>query len=228
VSFEPEALVADPPPAAAYGALPPAAAKAQNFTTWTRQLTDWMAANESLSLMKSPSTKQISQPDESERDFRARLQHTSREGRDSAVDGLRKKYAPKLAALEEKLRRAQQTVERETEQASGQKLQTAISFGATLVGAFLGRKAISASTLGRATTAARGIGRAQKESQDVARAQETVEAIEEQRKALEESLRAETAALETAGDITTEALDTISMTPAKSGVRVRMVALLWR
>ncbi len=53
----------------------------------------------------------------------------------------------------------------------------AVSIGATIFGALLGRKAVSASTLGRATTAARGMGRVGKESQDVARATENVDAL---------------------------------------------------
>jgi hypothetical protein len=50
-------------------------------------------------------------------------------------------------------------VERESEQVTQQALQAAISIGTTLIGAFLGRKAVTASTLGHATTAVRGAGR---------------------------------------------------------------------
>ena len=57
---------------------------------------------------------------------------------------------------------------RESEQSSQQKLQAAVSIGATLVGALFGRKAISVGTLGRATTAARGMSRTMKEAGDVA------------------------------------------------------------
>ena len=78
---------------------------------------------------------------ESERDFRIRLQLEARTARDEAVDAVRKKYAPKQAALAERLRRAEQAVERETQQASDQKMQTAVSVGATLLALF-GRKAV--------------------------------------------------------------------------------------
>ena len=45
-------------------------------------------------MLRSPSTGETSRPDESERDFRARLQQASRESRDRALDALRRKYAP--------------------------------------------------------------------------------------------------------------------------------------
>ena len=78
--------------------------------------------------------------------------------------------------VERRFRRAEQAVEREAEQAKDAKLQTAISVGATLLGAMLGRKAVSRSSVGRATTAARGVGRSMKQAQDVGRARATVEA----------------------------------------------------
>src|SRR6185503_73003 len=116
------------------------------------------------------------------------------------------KYAPKMAAAQERLRRTQQAVDRESEQAKAQTLQTAISFGTTLLGAFLGRKVVTASTLGRATTAARGVGRTIKESQDIGRAKETVEAVQQQLQQLDEELQAEIGGVETRFDASSEPL----------------------
>jgi hypothetical protein len=170
----------------------------------------------------------VSRPDESERDFRTRLSQSAREARDRSLEVLRRKYAPKQAALDEKLRRAQQAVQRESEQASGQKLQTAISLGATLVGALMGRKAISASTIGRATTAARGVGRSMKESEDIARAGQTVAAVEAQRQQLDDELAAETAVLESTMNAATETLEKIVVKPKKTNISLKLVALVWR
>ena len=129
------------PPAGARFLPPPAvASNPKHYRTWASQFSAWIGANETLELFKSPATSEISRFGESERDFRARLQQTSREARDRAVDALRRKYAPKQAVLDERLRRAQQALSRESEQASGQALQTAISMGATLLGTLFGRK----------------------------------------------------------------------------------------
>lgn len=138
------------------------------------------------------------------------------------------RYAPRLAALEEKIRRARQAVERESQQASGQKLQTMISVGATLMGALMGRKAVSASTVGRATTAARGMGRSMKESEDIDRARDSVRVVEEQRQALEDDLKLETATLEAANDPATETFERISVKPKRTNVSVKLLGLVWR
>ena len=85
-----------------------------------------------------------------------------------------------MTTLQDRIRRAEQAVQVQSEQATGAKMGAAVSIGATIFGALLGRKAVSAGTLGRATTAARGMGRIGKESQDVARATENVGALKAQ------------------------------------------------
>jgi Type IV secretion-system coupling protein DNA-binding domain len=212
---------------AQFAELPAPAGKAKSYNSWRKDFAGWLYRNQKLELFTSPSLKAISNPHESERDFRVRLQQVAREQRDSAIERLRQKYAPKIATLEEKLRRAEQAVEREAEQAKGQKVQTAISFGSTLLSSFLGRKSLSLTTLGRATTAARGVGRSMKEAQDVGRAQETVAAVNQQLSDLDAQFQAETAAVERSLDPQTEPLETISVKPTKANITVMLTGLAW-
>jgi hypothetical protein len=212
---------------ALFGSLPAEAAKAKSYAVWNRDLVKWLYGSQTLDLFRSPSLGETSQPGESERDFRLRLQQGGREKRDDSVEKLRKAYAPKTAAIEERIRRAEQATEREREQAGQQKIQAAISIGATLLGAFLGRKAISTATMGRAATAARAGSRTWKETQDVARAAETVEALKQQLSELESQFAAETQALESAVSPATETFDTVSVKPKKTNITVRLVALSW-
>ncbi|HKP47899.1 MAG TPA: hypothetical protein VJT50_14960, partial [Pyrinomonadaceae bacterium] len=160
-------LEAEPQANAQFADLPAAAAKVKSYAAWQKDFTSWLYRSQKLDLFRSATLDQTSNAGESERDFRIRLQQAAREERDAAVEKLKQKYAPKTAALEEKKRRAEQAVARESEQAKSQKLQTAISFGATVLSSFLGRKTVSLTTLGRATTAARGVSRSMKESQDI-------------------------------------------------------------
>ena len=227
IDFQIEDLEKTPEANARFVEVPTAAAKAKNLDAWKKDLASWIFRYQRLELLESPSLNIISNPGEDERQFRIRLQQFVREKRDDAAEKLRQKYAPKLAALEEKRRRAQQIVEREAEQAKDQKLQTAISFGATLLSSFMGRKSLSMSTLGRATTAARGAGRAMKESQDVDRAQESVEAIAQQLADLNAQFKAETDALEQSLDPQKEMLEKVSLKPKKTNIAVKFVALCW-
>ncbi len=226
-AIAPEALERAPAPDARFAALPSAASRAKNYEIWSKQLVAWACSSHTLTLLASGAAGERSKPGESERDFRARLQQAARERRDEALEQLRKKYAAKQAGLEERLRRAQQAVDREASQATTQKLQTAISVGATLVTALFGRKGISQSTIGRATTAARGVGRTMKDAEDVQRAQETVQAVQAQLAQLDAGLRAEADKLRGAGDPATDPLDTVTIKPKKTNVTVKLVALVW-
>ena len=222
-----EDLGTEPEADCQYVILPPKASKAKSYAAWQKDFASWIYRNQRLELMESPSLDIASNPGEAERDFRARLQQIAREQRDESVEKLRRKYAPKIAQLEERKRRAEQVVEREAEQAKGQKMQTAISFGATLLGSFLGRKRVGLSTLGRATTAVRGVGRQMKESQDVERAEENVAAASQNLANLEAEFQAEAAALERSYDPQTEQLEKVSLKPTKANIAVKLVTLAW-
>jgi hypothetical protein len=227
-SFEPESLTQPGASLAApHQPLPPAALDKKRYTAWTKDFQEWVTRGQPLTIYSVPSMKLVSKPGESERDFQARIQHTGRESRDAAVEKLRQQYAPKVARLQEKARKAEEAVGKEQQQASQQKLQTAVSIGATMLGALMGRRAVSLSTLGRATTAARGVGRSAKETEDVAKAQVRLQEAQAELAALEAELQQEVAALE-GGASGGVALETIEIKPKRGGVDIRIVALAWK
>jgi Sec-independent protein translocase protein TatA len=195
--------------------------------SWTRDFREWLYHSQTLRLFRSPSLGLVSDPGESERDFRVRLQQTGHERRDQLLEQIRRRYAARIASLKERIRRAEQAVEREKEQAKQQKLQTAISVGVTLLDAFVGRKTLGRTTLGRATTAARGAGRALKEGQDVERAEENVQALEQQLAEIEAQVARETEGLKTAVDPLAEELETLEIRPKKTDISVRVLGLGW-
>jgi hypothetical protein len=215
-----------PAPGASFQPLPSVLAQPKNYAAWEKALTRWLSQNERIELLRHRELDLVSRPGESERDFRIRVQEAARTARDEAVEAVRRKYTPKQAAFAERLRRAEASVARESEQASQQKLQTALSFGATLMGALLGRKAVSAGTLGRATTAARGIGRTMKEGSDVQRAAETVDAVRAQAQQLDDEIREETQRVTAAFERAPE-LERIALLPKRGQVAVQLVALGW-
>jgi hypothetical protein len=227
VGFTSSDLLPAPEGDAGFADLPAPAGRKKSYDGWAKDFAGWLLQSQRIELLRSPSLKAVSRPDEAERDFRVRLQESTREARDQAADKLRLKYAPRIAALQERRRRAEQAVARESEQAKHQGLQTAISVGATILGAFLGRKSINVSTIGRATTAARGAGRVFKETQDVGRAKETVAAVDEAIVKLDEQFKAEADALGASTDPLTEELETLALKPTRQTIAVRLVTLVW-
>ncbi|MBM4429980.1 MAG: ATP-binding protein [Chloroflexi bacterium] len=211
---------------ARYVDLPPLASQARSYTSWSRDFANWLYANQQLELLRSPNLGQVSKPGESERDFRIRLQLVAHERRDEAVDKLRQKYAPRITSLQNRLRTAQQKVQREAEQARHKQMQAAMSAGTTLIGALFGGKT-SRSTLSGASTAARGFSQSLGQRQDVARAQDNVEALEKQLADLEAQLQADVANLEARMDPQQEILETLPIRPKKTDISVQLVTLAW-
>jgi hypothetical protein len=207
--------------------LPASAGKPKSYADWTRDFVGWLFRTQFLTLFRSPTSKAVSRPGESEREFRLRLQQEGREHRDRAVEALRQKYGPKIAALQERVRRAEQMKERQQAEARSSQVQAAISVGASILGAFLGRKTVSAANIGRATTAIRSAGRVMKETQDVGAAQENVAALQQQLADLEAQFKSESETLVAATDPLREQLESISVKPAKANITVKLVTLAW-
>jgi DNA helicase HerA-like ATPase len=225
--LSPQDLQPAPLQPAAFGALPPAATRPKSYEAWARDFVRWLAQEYTLELFRHPQTGLVSTAGESERDFRIRLRGASREKRDLVMEKLRGKYGARIASLQERLRRAEEAVARERTQAQQQQIQTAVSLGATVLGAFLGRRAVSTGTLGRATTAARGASRSYKEAQDVQRAQENVATLRQQLADLEAEVQAEIQTAAGVADPLTDPLDTVVVKPKRTGVTVQAVGLAW-
>ena len=220
-------LEKSPRSSAQFSPLPPAASQAKNYADWEKDFGAWLNGSQRLDLLQSPSLKATSNPGEDERDFRIRLQQMAREQRDELIEALREKYASKLATLQERKRRAEQTVEKQAEQAKKAKMDTALSVGATLLGAFTGRKVLSQSNISKAKSAMRGVSKSADEAQDVKRAQETVAAIDGQIAELNAQFEADTAELESKIDPLTETLETLSLKPKKTDIQVQLTTLAW-
>jgi hypothetical protein len=207
---------------AQFASLPSTGGDVKKYSDWEKDFATWLYGTQRLELLKSSSLKLTSQPGEDERDFRIRLQQNAREQRDEAIDKLRSKYSSKLATLQERKRKAEQTVEVQAEQAKRAKLDTALSIGSTLLGAFAGRKVST-----KAKSALRGFSKSADESKDVKRALETVEAIDAQITELNAQFEADTAELESKIDPLTEELETISIKPTKTNIQVQLSSLAW-
>jgi hypothetical protein len=212
----------DPAGAAIYAPLPNAATRAKQYATWTKDLTTWVCASQRLDLWKSPSAGTFSVPGEDEVTFRARVTHVRREARDLAVVKLREKYAPKVAALDERIRRAEEAIAREESEANAANAQTAISIGSAILGVFGGGRSI-----GRATTAARGAARSRKQQADVARARAEVDELRAKRAALDAEVDAKAQTTSASMDPSRELLEIVSVKPKKAAVSVQLVSLAW-
>ena len=207
--------------------LPAAAMRTASFKAWGKSLAAHLYQSGRLEILWCAELKLASAPGESADAFRLRLAQPLREQRDLAVDALRRKQAPRLLALRDRLERALQREQRERGQLQQQRTSAAVSIGASLLGAMFGRKALSAGNLGRAAAAARAAGRIDREAADVATALDNLRELQERMAALEAECLADLEALAARFDPATVAIETIAVAPRKADIAVGRLAIAW-
>jgi len=222
-----EDLDRKPASGAAFAPLPLAMEKAASYRTWGGGFSDWAFRTQTVEVFRSPTYKLISNPGESEQDFRSRLQEVAGVKQRETIDQLQKRYAAQKATYEERVAKAEQTKGKEAEQSRGRKMQTAISLGATVLGAIFGSRKFGTGTLGRATTTMRDVGRSIDESGDVKRADQLVEAAKQKLAELDMQQQAEIDALKAKTDPSSETLERVLVRPRKSDITVDALGLVW-
>jgi hypothetical protein len=198
----------------------------KNHKQWQTLFKRHIRTNTPICLYRCTELKMSSEAGESEADFRIRLQTRASEDRDLASAKLQDKYATKFDRLEERIRKAEQRIEKEQSQASQQKLDTVLSIGSSLLGAlFGGRKSTSARRAGSAMSKANRI---RKESQDVENAEENAEILRLQLQNLEAELKTELAEIEGQFDAQKAELEEISIRATSSNIHLSLFGVLWQ
>jgi hypothetical protein len=216
-----------PPAGAAFEPLPSAAIHPRSAADWRKLLAAHLYQEQTLAVLQCPELKLSSRVDEEEGDFRARIALAQREKRDADVDKIKAAYAPRIQRLGDQVRRAEERVEREKAQVGQQRVNTALSFGSTLLGALLGRRR-GVGTVSRATTAMRSASRIGKEKADVERANEGVDVLQERLAELNRQFEEEIAALQADANPATVPLESVALRPRKSDITISVVGLCWR
>jgi len=228
MSEEPPELEKEPEAGAGFAALPGELSRPKRYAELAASLKDFLYRHRKLTLLKSAAFKQSSAPGESEAEFRIRLSQLAREQRDEQVEKLRQKYAPKIAALQERIRKAQVRVEKEKSQASQQTMNTMLSFGSSILSAMFGRKLMSSTNVTRAATSMRQAGKIARERKDIADAAEGLAVLEEQLADLNSLFEDETSNLEGSHSPEALVLEELAIQPKKSDISVAEVCLVWQ
>jgi hypothetical protein len=227
LNFSADALLEAPAAGIEFADLPPEASEPANYKQWLKDFSAWIVSERKLELFRCPVSGQYSNPQESERDFRIRLQQAAREKRDALLAELSGKYSGKLGALQEKLSRAQNNLSEELAEARSLEMESAVNVGASLFEAFVGRKVLSSRNIRRAESAARKVGKAGRQRQEVAEATEAVEALQEKIAFIQAEFASEMSALKAKLNPQTQTLDSLKISLKKANVSVGQFCLAW-
>ncbi len=221
-------ILTDPEfPDADYRDLPAEVTLKKSYTSWTTALKNHLYRDRKLSVFTCEELKQTSEPGESESDFRIRLRMSAREERDRLIEKLRRKYATKLTTLDDKIRRAEQKIEKEKSQKSSKTLSTAVNFGTSVLGALFGRKIGSVTNLNRAGSVIKSASGMASEAGDIRAAEEQYAALLHEREELHTTVEAEVQQIADQLDTDLMKFDSMEISPRKTDTAIDRIALLW-
>ena len=214
VDYDDRDLLPTPPPGAVYR-IPPTEVGAK--TWWTalqRDLADHLQRSMTVEVPTNAELKLYGRIGETAEDFAARCGAAAADAADKEIAALQSKYQTKLAAAQRKIEAASNTLERHREARA-----SAISSDAMgmLGGLFGGRKTSM-------TTAAR---RASAASTKVGAAEDKVEELQAVYADLQAELDAEMAGIRSEWSARASAISPMSITLARSDVRVTTIGLVW-
>ncbi|MDX9759360.1 MAG: DUF853 family protein [Bacteroidota bacterium] len=208
---------------ATYAEIPALLGNPKTRASWAKAFTAWLFECEAASIWICAAMKAVSAPGEGEKEFRIRLSEMLHERRDLEMETHKARYLPKFARVQERIRKAEQRVEKEEAQFRGQGMAAAVDVGATLLGALFGRRVSAASAVRR--TAAK-VGRASDERGDIQRAKADLAAAQEELRELEVRFREDASRVQEM-DAASLVIEEVRVPPRKSDIAVAPPALTW-
>ncbi|MEJ2056745.1 MAG: hypothetical protein P8X39_02765, partial [Desulfofustis sp.] len=199
----------------------------KSLSRYQREFADYLYQNRRLDLFRVPSLKMESLPGESEADFMVRVGDRLRQDKEAAAEKLAEQFQVKKERLIKKLDQAAAKLEKEQGDVSTKTTDTIISFGTAVLGAFLGRKALSSTTMTRTASSIRKAGRIGKEKDDVRRAEHSVAQLEEELQALETEQNEALEMLVQSYDPAAVTVETFAIKPRRSDIFDLRTCLLW-
>ena len=222
-----ENLVKAPPSAALFEDIPAGLKVRKDLSREEKQLSEYLYRSKSLNLFKVKALNLESAPNETEQAFRQRVASALAAKKDEIVAQLEEEYEKKHGQLEKKLSLVQAKLSKESSDVQAKGIETVVSFGSALLGAFLGKKVLSTTNANKSMRGIRNVGQLAKERQDVQRVEEEMAAVSSELEALSAELQAKIGEQSANWDPQGVQVENIGISPRKSDIFNVRVCLLW-
>lgn len=208
--------------------LPSSLMQAKNYSNFQKSFSNFLYQSQTLDLFQNSELNATSKEGESEGDFKTRLSLILREKRDEGIKKIRDRYQSKIDALEEKIKRAQEKVDRDKTTIGQKKFETYVSIGSTLLGTlFGGKKGVSKGTITAAGSSLKKIGKVTEDSATVQKKEESISSYNQELENLEEELQGQIAQLMKEIDPDQLKIDQASIRPRKTDITIETIGVIW-
>ena len=201
---------------------PEDANSSRELTSLKKKLADWLYYNSAQKITVHPELDVFQHPDETERQFKIRLQQAAREARDAEVDKLEQKFEKQIERLEDKLRKEERELTEDEADYNARKQQEWVGIGESVLGFFMGRRST------RAVSGAMSKRRMTSNAwQDIEESKAEIAELQKDIKELEEELAAASQEITRKWADALNNLSTEEITPRRTDVSVDLVAVAW-
>jgi multidrug efflux pump subunit AcrA (membrane-fusion protein) len=187
-----------------------------------KDLADYLYYNETLTINVHPDLGLAQDPDEDEREFRIRLQQAARERRDAEVDKLQKQAEKQIAAVDEKLRKAQQSLNEAQSKAQAKQTEQWVNIGESVLNFFSGR-----STRRAVSSATSKWNQASAAAANVEETKQNIAELTAEKEKLTADLQAQVQEITNRWETTLDNIQTDSLKPKRTDISVQAVTLGW-
>jgi len=189
-----------------------------------KEFKEYLYRHHPMELYKSPQIDAFAPSGLSETEARLHFQQAAREHRDLETDKLRMKYLSKMKSIEGKIRTAEDRLSRESDQYDAAKMSSLMSLGASVLGAFMGRKVTGSRNVSKISASAT---RTTRQRGDVKRAEESLEQLRLDMQDLSDRLEAEIADLIRELNVENLELEITAIPPRKGDLKIGDPTILW-
>lgn len=222
-----EGLSTKAPNNASYAELPSLMTEAKTLKEFEKNLSDYLYGSKKLELFTCSALKLESKLNQSKRDFTVEVGDTLKELRDEKAEALKDKFQLKFNSLQDKLQQLEFKLEKEQIDVSSKTTDTIVDIGLAVIGAFLGSKAISASTMRSGASAFKKGRGVLKERGDVQNVEMLLQDTQDEIQELQEQLKEEIQNIENELDIKNYEILPSLITLKRSDIIIKDMALLW-
>lgn len=192
-----------------------------------KNFTDFIYRTQKLPLYSVAKLKLASKEGEELGAFKVRVQDRLRELEDEQLEKLKQKYQKLQDSLEQKILKANDRLDKAKQAANATTLESVISIGSSLLGAFLGKSSAS-SSMGKVLSGTKGVNRAIKSRGALTPIESELQMLDQQGFELENSLKDEADRLKDEFSLTNIDIEELSIKPRKTDIYNIKLELLYR
>ena len=212
---------------AQYAKLPDMILESHSLKKFEKELSNYLYANKKIELYSCKALKIESKLKQTKQEFIVEVEDTLKELREEKQEKLEDRFEVKLNRLEDKLKRLEIKLQKEEHDVSSKTTDTIMDIGLAVIGAFFGRKAISATNMRRGASAFKKGKGVLKERDDVKNVESLIEDVQNDMQELNLELQDEIIKIEDSLNIDNYEIEPLYIKPRRSDITVKDIALLW-